>query len=110
MPYVHEDLDELSVNTIRTLAADVVFKSNSGHPGESRRFPLSPMDIMGICFKIYCSLYRSCTGAPMGMAPVAHVLFSRCVWQTVTSLDRDPILILFISKVCEREPEESQVV
>ncbi|CAK5279595.1 unnamed protein product [Mycena citricolor] len=40
--------DEQAVATIRTLAADIVFKSNSGHPG-----------------------------APMGMAPVAHVLFSR---------------------------------
>ncbi|KAK0459507.1 transketolase [Desarmillaria tabescens] len=36
------------IATIRTLAADVVGKANSGHPG-----------------------------APMGMAPVAHVLFSR---------------------------------
>ncbi|KAG8978102.1 Transketolase [Tulasnella sp. 425] len=40
--------DEKCINTIRTLAADVVAKSNSGHPG-----------------------------APMGMAPMAHVLFSR---------------------------------
>ncbi|KAG8897985.1 Transketolase [Tulasnella sp. 403] len=40
--------DDLCINTIRTLAADVVAKSNSGHPG-----------------------------APMGMAPMAHVLFSR---------------------------------
>ncbi|ORX99045.1 transketolase [Basidiobolus meristosporus CBS 931.73] len=36
------------INTIRTLAADVVFKANSGHPG-----------------------------APMGCAPMAHVLFSK---------------------------------
>ncbi|TCD60213.1 Transketolase, partial [Steccherinum ochraceum] len=40
--------DQLSINTIRALAADVVGKANSGHPG-----------------------------APMGMAPAAHVLFSR---------------------------------
>ncbi|KAF9643001.1 transketolase [Thelephora ganbajun] len=40
--------DDLAVNTIRTLAADVVGKANSGHPG-----------------------------APMGMAPAAHVLFTR---------------------------------
>jgi transketolase len=37
-----------AVNTIRVLAADVVAKANSGHPG-----------------------------APMGMAPAAHVLFSQ---------------------------------
>ncbi|KAI5452639.1 Transketolase [Naganishia albida] len=43
-----EPTDEKCVNTIRTLAADVVAKANSGHPG-----------------------------APMGMAPAAHVLWSR---------------------------------
>ncbi|KAH9483740.1 Transketolase [Psilocybe cubensis] len=42
--------DETAIATIRTLAVDVVGKANSGHPG-----------------------------APMGMAPVAHVLFSRFV-------------------------------
>ncbi|KAL4251679.1 Transketolase [Abortiporus biennis] len=44
------DVDHKAIATIRTLAADVVGKANSGHPG-----------------------------APMGMAPVAHVLFSRFV-------------------------------
>ncbi|KAF7322805.1 Transketolase [Mycena chlorophos] len=41
-------VDTTCISTIRTLAADVVAKSNSGHPG-----------------------------APMGMAPAAHVLFSQ---------------------------------
>jgi len=40
--------DELCINTIRILAADTVQKANSGHPG-----------------------------APMGMAPLAHILFSK---------------------------------
>ncbi|KAF9430835.1 Transketolase [Podila epigama] len=40
--------DTHAINTIRVLAADTVFKSNSGHPG-----------------------------APMGCAPMAHLLFSR---------------------------------
>ncbi|KAG0081475.1 Transketolase [Podila epicladia] len=40
--------DSHAINTIRVLAADTVFKSNSGHPG-----------------------------APMGCAPMAHLLFSR---------------------------------
>ncbi|KAI9813423.1 MAG: Transketolase [Pycnora praestabilis] len=39
--------DELAINTIRLLAVDATFKANSGHPG-----------------------------APMGMAPVAHILFN----------------------------------
>ncbi|KAM6505722.1 Transketolase [Fusarium solani] len=43
-----DGIDQLTVNTIRLLAVDATFRSNSGHPG-----------------------------APMGMAPMAHVLFSR---------------------------------
>ncbi|CAO3591747.1 unnamed protein product [Absidia cylindrospora] len=41
-----QNIDSLCINTIRTLAADVVRGANSGHPG-----------------------------APMGCAPMAHVLF-----------------------------------
>ncbi|KAJ3050661.1 Transketolase [Rhizophlyctis rosea] len=44
------DIDTFAVNTIRTLAPDVVQKANSGHPG-----------------------------APMGCAPMAHVLFSKFI-------------------------------
>ncbi|KAJ7172684.1 transketolase [Mycena filopes] len=50
MSFTPQSFDTTAIATIRTLAADVVAKSNSGHPG-----------------------------APMGMAPVAHVLFSRFV-------------------------------
>ncbi|KAF9568348.1 Transketolase [Mortierella alpina] len=46
MTFTNED--KHAINTIRVLAADTVFKSNSGHPG-----------------------------APMGCAPMAHLLFSR---------------------------------
>ena len=42
------DLDQLSIDTIRTLSIDAVQKANSGHPG-----------------------------APMGMAPMAYTLWSR---------------------------------
>lgn len=42
------DISTKAINTIRLLAADTVAKANSGHPG-----------------------------APMGMAPAAHVLFSQ---------------------------------
>ncbi|TFK72536.1 transketolase [Pluteus cervinus] len=48
--FVPNPADHTAIATIRTLAADVVGKANSGHPG-----------------------------APMGMAPVAHVLFSRFI-------------------------------
>jgi len=41
-------LDELCVNTIRTLAMDAVQKANSGHPG-----------------------------TPMALAPIAYVLYTR---------------------------------
>jgi transketolase len=46
MGYTEQDWK--AINTIRTLAVDATFHSNSGHPG-----------------------------APMGMAPVAHVLFNK---------------------------------
>ena len=42
------DIDELAVNTIRTLAMDAVQKANSGHPG-----------------------------TPMGLAPLGYVLYSQ---------------------------------
>ena len=42
------EVDKRAVNTIRMVAADMVTKANSGHPG-----------------------------APMGCAPMAHVLFTR---------------------------------
>ncbi|KAF2489650.1 transketolase [Lophium mytilinum] len=44
----YTDTDKLGINTIRTLAIDATFAANSGHPG-----------------------------APMGLAPVAHVLWNK---------------------------------
>jgi transketolase len=47
-PQTQRDLDQLSINTIRTLAIDAVQQANSGHPG-----------------------------APMGLAPVVYALWQR---------------------------------
>ncbi|KAG0267564.1 Transketolase [Actinomortierella ambigua] len=61
------ELDIKSINTIRTLAADVVFKSNSGHPG-----------------------------APMGCAPMAHTLWTRflnCNPKNPTWANRDRFVL-----------------
>ncbi|KKA26449.1 hypothetical protein TD95_000145 [Thielaviopsis punctulata] len=44
----YSEIDQLAINSIRILSVDATFNSNSGHPG-----------------------------APMGMAPVAHVLFNK---------------------------------
>lgn len=48
MTQAAEELDQLSIDTIRTLAMDAVQKANSGHPG-----------------------------APMGMAPMAYTLWTK---------------------------------
>jgi transketolase len=48
MTEVAKDLDQLAIDTIRTLSMDAVQKANSGHPG-----------------------------APMGMAPMAYTLWTR---------------------------------
>src|SRR6266705_7184034 len=44
------NLDQLAINTIRTLSMDAVQQANSGHPG-----------------------------APMGLAPVVYSLWQRCL-------------------------------
>ncbi|KKZ62769.1 transketolase [[Emmonsia] crescens] len=44
----YTDVDQLAINTIRVLAVDATSRANSGHPG-----------------------------APMGLAPTAHVLFNK---------------------------------
>jgi transketolase len=51
-------LDELAINTIRTLSMDAVQKANSGHPG-----------------------------APMGLAPLAYVLYTRVMRHNPSNAD-----------------------
>jgi len=65
MSFTPGQSDDVAIATIRTLAADVVAKANSGHPGLTfQSFILIVSSILRL-------------GAPMGMAPAAHVLFSR---------------------------------
>ena len=45
------DLDELCINTIRTLAMDAVQKANSGHPG-------TPMALSPVAYTLYTRLMR----------------------------------------------------
>ncbi len=52
MTHHFDEIDQLAVTTIRTLSMDAVEQANSGHPG-----------------------------APMGLAPVAYVLYSRFLKQ-----------------------------
>jgi len=66
-PKIQLDLDQLSINTIRTLAIDAVQQANSGHPG-----------------------------APMGLAPVVYSLwqcFLRYDPQDPTWPDRDRFVL-----------------
>ncbi len=61
------ELDELCINTVRTLAMDAVQKANSGHPG-----------------------------APMGLAPVAFTLYTRLMRHSPANpgwIDRDRFVL-----------------
>jgi transketolase len=64
--FVPDNADDVAIATIRTLAVDVVGKANSGHPGN-------------ISSILTCLHHTNLVivGAPMGMAPATHVLFSR---------------------------------
>ncbi|MGB2928708.1 MAG: transketolase, partial [Desulfobacterales bacterium] len=60
-------IDEICINTIRTLSMDAVQKANSGHPG-----------------------------APMGLAPAAYVLWTRVMKHNPKNpgwLDRDRFVL-----------------
>jgi len=60
-------IEDLSINTIRTLAMDAVQKANSGHPG-----------------------------APMGLAPVAYTLYTRLMRHNPANpswIDRDRFIL-----------------
>ena len=51
LPLISADLDQLSINTIRTLAIDAVEQANSGHPG-------SPMDMAPTAYVLWQRLLR----------------------------------------------------
>lgn len=61
------EVDKLAINTISTLAVDATFNTNSGHPG-----------------------------APMGMAPAAHVLLNT-VTESMTLANSHPWSILLFA-------------
>ncbi len=65
--YKHTKADDVAIATIRTLAVDTVGKANSGHPGLHSSYKLAGCISHSLGFP----------GAPMGMAPVAHILFTR---------------------------------
>ena len=50
-PATATDIDQLSINTIRTLAMDAVQKANSGHPG-------TPMALAPIAYTLYTRVMR----------------------------------------------------
>lgn len=61
------ELDILAINTLRALSIDASFKANSGHPG-----------------------------APMGLAPLAHVLFRKMQFNPITNktwINRDRFVL-----------------
>ena len=58
------DIDNLCVNTIRTLSADMIHKANSGH-----------------------------TGAPLGLAPAAHILWSKFLSLEKGWINRDRFVL-----------------
>src|SRR5271169_3830178 len=50
-PAAEIDVDELAINTIRTLAMDAVQKANSGHPG-------TPMALAPLAYTLYTRVMR----------------------------------------------------
>ena len=62
-------LDELCINTIRTLSMDAVQKANSGHPG-------TPMALAPVAYLLYTRVMRALADEP-GVARTATVSCSR---------------------------------
>src|SRR5437879_5220102 len=85
-------LDQLSINTIRTLSMDAVQKANSGHPG-------TPMALAPLAYVLYTRVMRHNPGDPewpdrdrfVLSAGHASMLLYSMLYLTGYGLERDDI-------------------
>ncbi|CAH2781195.1 MAG: Transketolase (EC [uncultured Paraburkholderia sp.] len=67
-------LDQLCINTIRTLSMDAVQKANSGHPGT----PMALAPVATICGKTICAMTRTSRCGPIETASCCRSDMRRC--------------------------------
>ena len=72
----HQKLEQLCINTIRTLAMDAVQKANSGHPG-------TPMALAPLAFTLFDRLFavqsaQSALAGPRSLHPVERPCLACC--------------------------------
>jgi|ERR1700727_1461692 hypothetical protein len=96
---IYQKTDDISIATIRTLAADIVFKSNSGHPGSCIWFPKRTIDTK-------CDICIRCPNGHGACCP--HFVFAvRFDWNCKFERSTE---IALSTQVFQRESEEFEVV